>query len=65
MSRNRERACKYYICEGNCSKGREGTFRKQCQICSLYLPLPGGQSARKDLRREKREKYLKDRKNWA
>ena len=65
MARDRERACKYYVCEGNCSKGREGTFRKQCQICNLYLPLPGGQPARKDLRREKREKYLKDKRNWA
>lgn len=65
MARDRERACKYYICEGNCSKGREGTFRKQCQICSKYDPIPGGQPARKDLRREKRDKYLKDKRNWA
>ena len=65
MAKDRERACKYYICERNCSKGREGTFRKQCQICSKYDPIPGGQPARKDLRREKRDKYLKDKRNWA
>lgn len=55
MSKTREVACKYYIAEKQCSKGREGTFRKQCQICSKYDPKPGGQSARKDLRREKKK----------
>ena len=30
--------CKYYSCEGNCSKGREGTFKKYCQRCKKYVP---------------------------
>lgn len=59
MARDRERACKYYICERNCSKGREGTFRKQCQICSLYLPLSGGKPARTDNRKQKNERRNK------
>lgn len=64
MSKTREVACKYYECEGSCTKGREGTFRRQCQICSLYTPVPGGRPARKDLRKEKNEKYMKDMRNF-
>lgn len=64
MSKTREVACKYYVAEGHCSKGRDGIFRKQCQICSLYDPIPGGRPARKDLRHEKKDKYNKDRRNW-
>lgn len=59
MARDRERACKYYICEGNCSKGREGTFRKQCQTCNLYFPISGGRPARKDNRKQKNERRNK------
>jgi len=63
--KDRERACKYYVYEGSCAKGREGTFRKACQVCNLYLPLKGGNVARKDLRREKKEKFAKDKRNWS
>lgn len=62
--KDREIACKYYIAEKQCSKGREGTFKKQCQICKQYVPLSHGRPARKNLRKEKREKILKDRRNW-
>lgn len=62
--KDREIACKYYIAEKQCSKGREGTFRKYCQKCSLYLALPGGRPARKNLKHEKEKKYLADRRNW-
>lgn len=64
MSKVREVACEFYVCEGVCTKGREGTFRKQCQICNKYSPIKGGRPARKDLRREKKEKYMKDKRNW-
>lgn len=63
--KDREIACKSYVCEGNCSKGREGTFRSYCQTCNKYDPIKGGRPARKNLRREKREKFLNDRRNWA
>ena len=56
MGRSREIACKNYICEGNCSKGREGTFRKRCQTCNLYFPIKGGRPSRKDNRRQKNER---------
>ena len=62
--KDRERACKHYLYEGNCAKGRDGTFRKACQTCNKYDPIPGGRLARPDLRREKKEKYAKDRRNW-
>lgn len=65
MSKTREIACKYYVAEKQCSKGREGTFRKQCQICNLYLPIAGGRPARKDLRQEKINKYMKDERHWV
>ena len=60
-----ERCCKYYMCERDCSKGREGTFRIQCQICSKYDPVPVGQPARKEKRKKKRDKYHKDKRNWS
>lgn len=64
MARDRELACKSYICEGNCSKGRGGRFRKDCQTCDKYDPIRGSQPARKNLKREKNEKFQKDRRNW-
>ena len=63
MARDIEIVCQYYICEGQCSKGREGTFRKACQHCSLYTHLKGGKPARVDNRRRKFEKYSKHERN--
>ena len=65
MARDREIACKYYVCEGECSKGREGTFRCQCQICNKYDPVKGAQPARRNLKKEKNEKFMKDKRNWV
>ena len=56
MARDREVACIYYINEGNCSKGREGTFRHACQTCSKYQALKGGHPRRKNLKHKKLEK---------
>ena len=64
MAKDREVACKFYVCEGNCTKGREATFRKHCQICNKYDPIPHGQPARKNLKNEKRDKFMKDKRNW-
>ena len=60
LARTRERVCTYYICEGHCSKGREGTFRKKCQVCDKYLALKGAKPARTDRRKEKRDKISKN-----
>lgn len=59
MAKTREVACQYYINEGNCSKGRSGTFRDQCQTCNLYSHKIGGKPARLNLRRKKLEKIRK------
>ena len=53
--KSREIACEYYLYETACSKGREGTFRKACQTCNKYKAKKGGQPARKNLRKQKRE----------
>ena len=53
---DREVACIYYVNEGNCLKGKEGTFRKACQICKKYRPKKGGNPARKNLKKHKIEK---------
>ena len=62
--KDREIACIHYVCEGNCDLGKEGTFRKQCQICRVYRPIPGGRPARPNLKHQKKEKFAKDRRNW-
>ena len=36
MSKDRLTVCKFYVCEGNCTKGREGSFNNYCQRCKLY-----------------------------
>ena len=64
MSKDREIACESYVYEGCCKKGREGTFRKACQTCSKYRPIKGGRPARPNLKREKKEKFEKNRRNW-
>lgn len=64
MARDREISCEFYVCEGECSKGKSGTFRHQCQICSDYKARAGGRPARLDLRNKKRERFNKDRRNW-
>ena len=36
MSKERQTPCKFYVCEGDCEKGREATHNKYCQHCKLY-----------------------------
>lgn len=64
MARDREIVCKSYICEGQCKKGRAGTFRNQCQTCDKYDPVKGALPARRDLRQKKNDKFMKDKRNW-
>ena len=63
--RDREIACESYVCEGTCKKGREATFRKYCQTCKEYRPLPGGIPARKNLKKEKLAKATNDKRAWT
>ena len=57
--KDREIVCIFYEHEGQCSKGREGTFLKQCQICNLYRAKAGAAPRRTDNRRKKLEKINK------
>ena len=59
MARTRERQCEFYICEGQCSKGREGTFLKQCQTCNKYRAKAGVAPRRTDNRKQKMNKIQK------
>lgn len=38
MAKYRETPCLFYICEGNCAKGRDGHHRAYCQHCQKYVP---------------------------
>ena len=59
MARTRERQCEFYICEGQFSKGREGTFLKQCQTCNKYRAKAGAAPRRTDNRKQKMNKIQK------
>lgn len=64
MATTREIACVYYFAEGQCLKGRVGTFYHQCQHCDLYRPIKGGRPARKNLKKEKNDKFMRDKRNF-
>ena len=59
MAKTRERQCEFYICEGQCSKGREGTFLKKCQTCNQYRAKAGAAPRRTDNRKQKMNKIQK------
>ena len=52
------------MCEGTCTKGREGTFRGKCQTCDKYNPKQGAKPNRVDNRRKKLDKIIKKEK-WC
>lgn len=56
MARDREIACIHYRAEGVCDLGKEGTFRKHCQICKTYSSLRHGRPARVDTRKQREER---------
>lgn len=50
--------CKFYICKGECKKGREADHKTYCQHCDKYYPR-----ARVRHLNKKKEKLAKIRKN--
>lgn len=38
MAKDRLTPCKYYVCAGECAKGREAEFSGYCQRCDKYIP---------------------------
>lgn len=37
MSKLRETPCKYYVCKGECTKGRDAEQTGYCQTCDKYI----------------------------
>lgn len=38
MAHDRNTSCKFYICKGECSKGRDSDHNGYCQKCNKYGP---------------------------
>ena len=38
MAKDRIEPCVYYICAGECEKGREADHSGYCQTCGKYVP---------------------------
>lgn len=38
MAKFRETPCEYYICKGECEKGRDAEYKGYCQKCDKYKP---------------------------
>lgn len=38
MAKDRIEPCKFYICEGQCTKNRSASHKSYCQKCSKYVP---------------------------
>lgn len=36
--KDRIESCEFYVCKGECKKGRDADYSKYCQKCSLYKP---------------------------
>lgn len=58
--KDRETPCLYYICTGQCEKGRDAGYKKYCQKCNLYVPRARIRHLNK--KKEKLEKIRKSEK---
>ena len=38
MAKDRITLCKYYVCAGKCTNGREAEHNGYCQKCGKYVP---------------------------
>lgn len=54
MAKDRIEPCKYYICAGQCEKGKEADYKGVCQKCKKYEPR-----ARRKHKNRKKEKLRK------
>ena len=57
MAHYREAPCIYYICKGQCSKGKEAEQTKLCQHCDKYRARKGFKKSDK--------RYKERNKNYA
>lgn len=58
MATDRQTPCLYYVCAGQCTKGREADHKHYCKRCDKYKPR-----ARVRYINKKKEKLEKIRKN--
>lgn len=65
MAKDREKACIFYLNEGNCKKGHKGTFNKKCQTCKDYQALRNGVPRRQNLKKKKQDKWSRDIRNFT
>lgn len=66
IMRDRGIICKYYTYKGGpCDKrGISVSFMEECRTCKFYTPIKNGKNMKPDTRQEKKNKFLKDRRNW-
>lgn len=38
MAKFRETPCKFYVCKGQCEKGKDAEYKGFCQHCTKYVP---------------------------
>lgn len=55
MAKDRLAPCQFYICKGECSKGKNAEQNKTCKTCSKYRPRKGFKVVNK--KREEKYKY--------
>lgn len=58
MAKDRITPCLYYVCKGECKKGRESDHNGYCQRCDKYKPRV--KERHKNLKKEKLEKIRKN-----
>ena len=49
--------CVYYVCKGECKKGRKAEQNGICQNCSKYRPRKGFKNVGKIKRQKEKERY--------
>lgn len=54
----REIPCKYYICKGECEKGKKAEHTKTCQICKTYTPRSRNKKVKGISGKHGKQKYL-------
>lgn len=58
MAKLREAPCQYYVCKGECKKGRDAEQNGICQTCAKYYPRKGFKSGSRRKRQQEKEKYV-------
>ena len=54
--KDRETVCEYYICKGECDKGREAEHNGYCQRCRLYKP----RAKERHINKKKQKRWERD-----